>query len=132
MSNLPTTTTLRGLALPATKGPGGFFESKSPIDTAWGDLLMTLFCAAGTRVMRRDFGSVLREQVFEPNTEEQAQVIDHVIREAASDHCAHIQIRDVQVTHLDRAMQVRVFFALRTDTANVLSREVTIPKVHLS
>ena len=132
MTNLPTTTKLRGLALPATKGPGGFFESKSSLDVAWGDLLLTLFTPRGTRVMRRDFGSVLREQIFEPNTEEQAAVIDHVIREAAADHCPHVQIREVEVTQDERAMQIRVLFALRTDTAEVQSREVLIPKVYLS
>lgn len=132
MANLPTTTQLRGLALPATKGPGGFFESKTALDVAWGDLLLTLFTPTGSRVMRRDFGSVLAEQLFEPNTEDQAAIVDHVVREAAAEHCPHIQIRDVQVTHDERAMQVRVFFALRTDTADVQSREVLIPKVHIS
>jgi len=132
MADLRTTTQLRGLALPATKGPGGFFESKQPLDVAWGDLLMALFTRRGSRVMRRDFGSVLAELLFDPTTDEQAEVVDHVVREAAADHCPHISIRGVEVSTIDRAMQVRIRFALRTDTADVQTREVLIPKVHIS
>lgn len=132
MADLRTTTQLRGLALPATKGPGGFFESKQPLDVAWGDLLLTLFTIRGARPMRRDFGSVLHELLFDPNVDEQAEVVDHVIREAAADHCPHIQIRGVETTSFDRSLQIRVLFALRTDTSNVQAREVLIPKVHNS
>lgn len=132
MANLPTTTKLRGLALPAKKGPGGFFESKVAIDVAWGDLLLTLFTPAGTRVMRRDFGSVLREQLFEANSELNDPIIDHVIREAASDHCPQVVIRNVTVTREENRAQVQVSFSLRTDTSSVQTREVIVPKVHLS
>lgn len=132
MANLPTTTQLRGLALPATKGPGGFFESKTALDVAWGDLLLTLFTPVGTRVMRRDFGSVLREQLFDANSELNDPIIDHVIREAASDHCPQVVIREVSVVREDNRAQILVVFSLRTDTSRVQTREIIVPKVHLS
>ncbi len=133
MADLKTTTKLRGLALPATKGPGGYFESKDPTDVAWGDLMVALFTPRGTRVMRRSFGSVLREQLFEPADDAQAGVIDFVIREAAQEHCPHLQIRDVQVSvSSSSVMSVRVFFAIKTDTSNVIEREVLVSKSFIS
>lgn len=135
MVNIPTVTRLRGLALPAVKGPGGYFESKSPLDVAWGDLLSALLTPRGTRVMNRSFGSVLREQLFEPNSEDHRAIIEYVIREAAAENCPHIVIRDVKAYASDsdpKRVQLRVGFALRTDTANVANREVTVTKTFLS
>lgn len=132
MADLQTVTRLRGLALPATKGPGGYFESKPPLDVAWGDVLLALFTMRGGRVMRRDVGSVLNEILFEPNTEDQESFVDDVVREAVTASCPHVQVRDVQVLRRDRVMHLTIAFALRTDTSNVQTREVQISKDHVS
>lgn len=135
MVDFSTVTRLRGLALPAVKGPGGYFESKSPLDVAWGDLLFALFVPRASRPMRRNFGSVLREQLFEPNIEQEHSIIDYVIREAARENCPHITIREVLVFKAPQqpnSVQVRVWFALKTDTADVQNREVVVSKIHLS
>lgn len=135
MANLQTITQLRGLALPAVKGAGGYFETKTALDVAWGDLMNAILIPRGSRLMRRGFGSTLREQLFEPNTEDQQALIDYVIREAAQEHCPHVQIREVSVFKSDSVSNrvlVRVTFALRTDTSQVQDREVLIPKVHIS
>jgi len=135
MADLQTTTQLRGLALPALKGTGGYFETKTSLDVAWGDLMNALLTPRGSRLMRRSFGSALHEQLFEPNTEDQQEIVDYIIREAAQEHCPHLQVRSVSVTKSESASNrvlVRVTFALLTDTSQVQDREVLIPKVYIS
>lgn len=135
MANLPTTTQLRGLALPALKGAGGYFETKTALDVAWGDLMNAILTPRGSRFMRRSFGSALHEQLFEPNTDDQQEIVDYVIREAAQEHCPHLQIRSVSVYKSEvesNRVLVRVTFALLTDTSQIQDREVLVPKVYIS
>lgn len=132
MADAATVTRLRGLALPAVKGPGGYFETKKDLDVAWGDLMVALFTPRATRVMNRSFGSVLHEQLFEPNTSEQDATIRYVIQEAIGENCPHIQFREVRISREESRATVRIFFALRTDTSDVQSREVIVEKSHLS
>lgn len=130
-----TTTELRGLALPTFKGPGGYFETRTRGDAAWGDLMFALFVPQGSRPMNRAFGSTLHRQLFEPfNAETDAPVIDLIVREAAEQFCPHIQIQEVRVLAADRPKQLKfvVSFSLKTDRTETQTREVLIEKTHIS
>lgn len=130
-ADLSTVSRLRGLALPATKGPGGYFESKTALDVAWGDLMIALFVPRGARTMRRSFGSALHEQLFEPAAEPYSDTLAFVIREGAA-QCPHIAIRNVTIDPQENSIAIRITFALKTDSSNTTTRAVEVPKVHLS
>jgi hypothetical protein len=123
-------TEVRGLALPATKGPGGYFESKTPQDVAWGNLLLALLTPQGGRFMRRGLGSALYEQLFEPVVEGDFPLVDYTIREAAARQLATVNITrtDISVRNSGRGLDVHVFFRLRSDLEVEESRTVQIPK----
>ena len=135
MADFQTTTQLSGLALPAVKGPGGYFETRTRGDVAWGDLMFALFTPQGSRPMNRAFGSTLHRQLFQPfDPETDEPVIDLIVREAADQFCPHIDIREVRVLAADRPKQLKfvVSFALRTDLSETQEREVLIEQTHIS
>lgn len=126
-----TVTELRGLALPATRGPGGYFESRGPLDVAWGDLLMALFVPVGSRPMNRAFGSALYEILFTPQTLE-FEVVVVAIRDAVARLLPHIVLKDVTViADTPRTVRVGVVFALASDRETEDRRSVLIDKTHL-
>lgn len=127
------TTELRGLALPAIRGTGGYFESKTPFDVAWGDLLMALLVPQGSRPMDRSFGSTLYEILFSPLTLE-FEVAEVAIRDAANRLLPHIDIRRVTVNSQESAKRVRVgvVFRLVTDRETEDERSVIVDKTFLS
>lgn len=108
----------RGLALPALRLRGGYFASKSPHDTAWGDLLLTLFTPIGGRFMNRTFGSGLNRVLFEPNLPSLASTAEFIIRDTAAKWTPHIVIsRVITSRNLTRkAIQIKVSFHLVDDT----------------
>lgn len=134
MANLRTVTELRGLALPAQKGPGGYFQTKSARDVAWGDLMLALFTPQGSRPMNRAFGSVLHEQLFEPvSALVDGGVLDYVIRDAVTQYCPHIVIREVEILDSpSKSIHLVIKFALRSDSSTVQTREVQIDKTYVS
>lgn len=134
MANLQTVTELRGLALPANKGPGGYFETKSPLDIAWGDLMLALFTPQGSRPMNRSFGSVLHEQLFEPTVDLiDNGTLDFVIREAVAQFCPHLVIRDVEILQSgEKTVNLVIRFALRRDSTTEQTREVLIDRTYIS
>jgi len=118
---------LRGLALPAIRGVGGYFASKTRYDVAWGDLILALFCPIGARPMRRTFGSAIHEVVFEPSTLALEQLINYVVREAASRWCPHVVINSVYVKLQDKDVAVGITFSLSGDRS-VQDRTIFITK----
>ena len=108
---------LRGLALPALRGAGGYFAAKTRYDVAWGDLILAIFCPIGARPMRRRFGSAIHNVVFEPNTLALQQLVNYVVRQAAMQWCPHIVINDVLVKQTGEEVAVGVVFSLSEDRA---------------
>lgn len=118
---------LRGLALPALRGVGGYFVSKTRYDVAWGDLILAIFCPINGRPMRRIFGSSIHDVVFEPSTLALNQLISYVIRECASRWCPHVVINDVLVQPQGQDVKVGVVFSLSEDRS-VQDRTIFIRK----
>ncbi len=114
----------RGLALPAIRTVGGYFASKNRYDTAWGDLLLTIFTPIGSRPGRRDFGSALDALLFEPDVLRKQQMILHIITEAAARWTPHVVIREVRVEVVDKSLKLWIAFGLQgeqfTDRRQIL------------
>jgi len=105
----------RGLALPAIRTEGGYFASKSPHDTAWGDLLLMIFTPGNGRLMDRSFGSGIRDFLFEPQARQNQPVLDMMLREGADTYCPQVLIDEVYFNIQDKAMQLEISFHLVTD-----------------
>ena len=55
-----------GYPYPITKGPKGFFGAQSGTDQIKSDLLILLLTSPGERVALPDFGTPLKDLIFEP------------------------------------------------------------------
>jgi phage baseplate assembly protein W len=133
-SDLQTSKEIRGLALPAVKGPGGYFESKGAGDVSWGDLLLTLLTPLGGRVMRRGFGSSLYGLLFEPVVPGEFQLIGAAIRDIAARQLPHVTVTNVQVRAQDNgsAIEIKIFFRIETSREVERQQTVLIPKTYVS
>lgn len=105
----------RGLALPAIRTRGGYFASKSPHDTAWGDLMLAIFCPIGGRFMNRTFGSGLHSILFEPNFTNLVGQARFVIEDTAQQWVPHVVIDDVQVSTKRESLFLKISFHLVDD-----------------
>jgi len=124
MIGVPTTADLRsitrprvGLALPASRIPGGYVRSKQPLDTAWGDLMQAVLTPIGARPMARAFGSPLRDYLFDPNDSRNQPLIEQAIRAAAATWTPHVVIFSVEVRVVPEGrVQVAIRFGLLGDS----------------
>lgn len=133
-SDLQTSKEIRGLALPAIKGPGGYFESKSVGDVSWGDLLLTLLTPLGGRVMRRSFGSSLYDLLFEPLIPGEFSIISAAIRDIAARQLPHVSVTRVEIRELASGvgMEIKIFFRVETNREVEQQQTVLIPKTFIS
>lgn len=122
---------LRGLALPAIRGQGGYFASKTGIDVAWGDLILTLFTPIGSRPMNRTFGSGLTDALFAPTGPALGELVNHTIRDAAARWCPHVQIDDVRVVEDGLNVRIGVSLSLASDRSTA-DRQIMLPKSDLA
>tara|TARA_R100001086_G_scaffold87122_3_gene42583 strand:+ start:4071 stop:4487 length:417 start_codon:yes stop_codon:yes gene_type:complete len=134
MASQVTVQELRGLGLPAIKGPGGYFQTRTAADVAWSDLMIAIFTPRGARPMNREFGSLLHEQLFEPQSAVASQsIIDYLIRSAVDAHCPHIRTEAVEVVSAEgRELRILIEFSLRSDETDVQRREIRIDQSYIS
>lgn len=125
-------TDLRGLGLPARKGPGGYFAAKDKFEVAWGDILCTLLTPQGSRPGNRRFGSALYDLLFALGGPDQA-TLQYVVSQAVADHCPHLEV--FQVVAAERASkgwEIGVLFGLRADRARTENRTILVPLHHVT
>lgn len=91
----------RGWSLPVHAGTNGAIETVGGVANVEKAMRIVLLTQLGERPMRPDFGSRLREFVFEPVTTENAVAIAQEV-ERALDSCEpRIQVQSVEVTPSD-------------------------------
>ena len=87
-----------GLKLPFTRGRSGLFpQSETTLEQAGSNIKNLLLTAKGERVMQPDFGSRLRELLFEQYTEDLSEKIKEEIQEAMSTWLPYIDIAKVDI-----------------------------------
>ena len=87
-----------GLKLPFTRGRSGLFpQSENTLEQAGSNIKNLLLTAKGERVMQPDFGSRLRELLFEQYTEDLDERIKEEIQEAMSTWLPYIVISSVNI-----------------------------------
>ena len=87
-----------GLKLPFDRGRAGLFaQSETTLEQAGSNIKNLLLTAKGERVMQPDFGSRLRELLFEQYTEDLTERIREEIGEAMSTWLPYINIAKVDI-----------------------------------
>ena len=87
-----------GLKLPFTRGRSGLFpQSETTLEQVGSNIKNLLLTAKGERVMQPDFGSRLRELLFEQYTEDLTERIREEIGEAMSTWLPYINIAKVDI-----------------------------------
>lgn len=96
-------------------------RSREDDEATWvrGLIEQLLFTDPGERVMRPDFGSGLREQVFAPNSPEQAATSQFLVQSALQQFMADIiRVEAVEISAVDASLTVTIkYVILRTETA---------------
>ena len=105
-----------GLKLPFNRGRSGLFpQSQTTLEQAGSNVKNLLLTAKGERVMQPDFGSRLRELLFEQYTEDLSSRIQSEIQEAISTWLPYINISNVNIIQSDEdpnTTNVSIDFAL--------------------
>ena len=87
-----------GLALPFARGNSGLFrQTETTLEQVGHNIKNLLLTAKGERVMQPDFGSRLRELLFEQYTEDLTERIREEIGEAMSTWLPYINIAKVDI-----------------------------------
>ena len=87
-----------GLKLPFTRDRAGLFgQTETTLEQAGHNIKNLLLTAKGERVMQPDFGSGLRELLFEQYTEDLEERIAEEIQEAMSTWLPYITISSVDI-----------------------------------
>ena len=105
-----------GLKLPFNRGKSGLFsQSQTTLEQAGSNIKNLLLTAKGERVMQPNFGSRLRELLFEQYTEDLSSRIQSEIQEAISTWLPYINISSVNIIQSDEdpnTTSVDIDFAL--------------------
>lgn len=101
----------KGIALPATRGSGGYFAVRSGEDLAWGGLVFTLMTPIGSRPMRRDWGSGLSALMFEEARSING-ALQLTVRDTAARWCPDVIITGVSATARGSTAGLSVNFVL--------------------
>ena len=87
-----------GLKLPFTRDKAGLFgTTETTLEQAGFNIKNLLLTAKGERVMQPDFGSRLRELLFEHYTEDLSRRIEETIKETMSTWLPYITISSVNI-----------------------------------
>ena len=91
-----------GITLPIKNGEGGFFEQAfTSLEQARANLKNLLLTARGERVMQPEFGSGLKQLLFEPIDETFERKVANQIIESVSFWLPYITIEDIEIEMTD-------------------------------
>ena len=91
-----------GLKLPFNRGKSGLFpQTETTLEQAGSNIKNLLLTAKGERIMQPNFGSRLRELLFEQYTEDLSSRIQEEIQEAISTWLPYINIASVNIIQSD-------------------------------
>ena len=108
-----------GLKLPFNRGRSGLFpQTQTTLEQAGSNIKNLLLTAKGERIMQPNFGSRLRELLFEQYTEDLTERIKQEIQEAMSIWLPYIDIAKVDVIQneaIPTETKVDIDFSLNYD-----------------
>jgi len=96
-----------GITLPIKNGEGGFFEQAfTSLEQARANLKNLLLTARGERVMQPEFGSGLKQLLFEPIDETFERKVANQIIESVSFWLPYITIEDIEIEEVEEDVEV--------------------------
>jgi len=111
---------LHGLAFPVVEGLGGFFTRSEGAETIMSGLKQLVLTSKGERPMRPEFGTNLRQSVFEPYTQELKESLQNDIRAAVLEYEPRVDLTSVNVSwdHSNKSagynqIYVRIRFSIK-------------------
>tara|TARA_R110002020_G_scaffold226846_3_gene437348 strand:+ start:297 stop:719 length:423 start_codon:yes stop_codon:yes gene_type:complete len=111
---------LHGLAFPVVEGLGGFFTRSEGAETIMSGLKQLVLTSKGERPMRPEFGTNLRQSVFEPYTQELKESLQNDIRAAVLEYEPRVDLTSVNVSWDDSTksagynqIYVRIRFSIK-------------------
>jgi phage baseplate assembly protein W len=87
-----------GLAYPITKHPLGFLHTSAGLSVLKADLMVLLLTNPGERVMLLNYGTPLRQYMFEPNDVIVANQIKEVIANVISTWEPRVVIENIEIS----------------------------------
>ena len=87
-----------GLPYPITKGPLGILRSEEGLNIVKGDLLVLLLTNPGERVMLPNYGTNLRQFIFEPNDAIVESEVEEEIARAIRLWEPRVTVEQIEVT----------------------------------
>jgi len=98
-----------GIRFPLDYSPAGFFYStKTVLEQSKSNIINLLLTQKGERVMQPNFGSRLKELLFEQITPTTIDTIENEIRESISTQLPHIILNDVLVVPSNEKNMINV------------------------
>jgi|SRR5210317_335368 phage baseplate assembly protein W len=98
-----------GIRFPLDYSPDGFFYStKTVLEQSKSNIINLLLTQKGERVMQPNFGSRLKELLFEQITPTTIDAIENEIRESISTQLPHIILNDVLVVPSNEKNMINV------------------------
>ena len=131
-----------GLKLPFNRDKSGLFgRTQTTLEQAGSNIKNLLLTAKGERVMQPDFGSRLRELLFEQYTEDLSSRIQDEIQEAISTWLPYINIKEIKAVrninnysvairiryNITSALAERVIIVLANENEIILSEVDDVP-----
>lgn len=100
----------RGLALPITKRPGGYFQASFSRELIKSSIFSILSTRKGERVFLPDFGSSLFDLVFEPNDAVTRKLIKQAVTDDITKWERRVSVTDVTMKSNQHNVSVIVEF----------------------
>ena len=98
-----------GIRFPLDHSPEGFFyKTKTVLEQSKSNIINLLVTQKGERVMQPNFGSRLKELLFEQITPTTIDTIENEIRESISTQLPHIILNDVLVVPSNEKNMINV------------------------
>jgi phage baseplate assembly protein W len=89
-----------GLQYPLMKTPRGLLAQKKGIDQIKADVIQLILTNPGERVMIPEYGTPLRQFIFEPNDEIVRAQVRQVIAQSLADFEPRVEIENVEITNV--------------------------------
>lgn len=102
----------RGLGLPVTKRPGGYFQASFSRELIRSSIFTILSTRKGERVFLPEFGSALYSLVFEPNDAVTRKLVKQAVTEDVNRWEKRVRVRDVRMTSVDHDITVYIEYEI--------------------
>jgi len=118
-----------GIRFPLDYSPEGFFYSTDTLlEQAKSNIINLLLTQKGERVMQPNFGSTLKELLFEQITPASIDALDSEIRSAISEQLSYVILNSVVIVPVENVVNIEINFSttLQPDAFDTITFNIEI------